>query len=199
MEPENSQEMRLLGQPDPAEKPLKPGHREPAIQRAGAGAGLAGLLAICAALILLDHEASLTNGAFALISLGVGGLVVSAVERLNRYGRALNRYTYEQSEHASASCDGISALAGRVVDRLNDITESVGQLDERVQGDIGRIGVALDEIASHLPENQRIHNWRGFDEGYRDKYAEQTGTDGVKRGRTHLGVVPLPEPPTDRE
>ncbi len=196
---DDSQDLRALGHTHPAEKRLRPRDREPAIRRFGFFAAVCGLLAVVAALVLLDHEHHLTNRAFALISLGVGGLVVSAVERLNRYGRAMNRATLRECEQASASAAGTASLAGRVADVLNDLEQRQARLEERMQGSLDLIGAALDEVASHLPENQRLHNWRGFDEGFRKDYAEQTGTEGAGRPRARLGIVPPSQGSTDRK
>lgn len=54
---------------------------------------------------------------------------------------------------------------------------------------------AIDRIAEHLPEDQQIRHWRGYNDAVRQGFVESTGTDGStpawsSRGRSpHLGLV----------
>jgi len=61
-----------------------------------------------------------------------------------------------------------------------------------------QIGYAIDRIAAHLPEDQQIHHWRGYNSAVIAGFTEQTGTDGSGHSRAatpRLGLIRNDPPP----
>jgi len=94
-----------------------------------------------------------------------------------------------------------TATALVAVGGFDRIIRPLRAMDRQQALRVDRIEEAIDRIAEHLPENQKIHNWRGFGAAARQGLAEQTGTDGptsTGRGRPpYLGLVRRTAPPTD--
>lgn len=71
-----------------------------------------------------------------------------------------------------------TATALVAVGGVERIIRPLRAMDRQQALRVDRIEKTLDAIAEHLPENQKIHNWRGFGAAARQGLAEQTGTDG---------------------
>jgi hypothetical protein len=88
---------------------------------------------------------------------------------------------------------GLNSLNNRY---QRSMARLIVEQNEMILADRFAVGQAVDEIAKHLPENQKIQEWRGFNNAVREGFVAETGTDGVAprgggRGlaRARLGLV----------
>lgn len=84
---------------------------------------------------------------------------------------------------------GLVAFIGRY---HRTLLRSSLAIQEQVLQRLEPVECAIDRIAEHLPEDQQIRHWRGYNAAVRRGFTE-TGTDGPLRPQ-RLGLV-RPDPP----
>lgn len=187
----DTRDLHALGEPHPAEadnhangKPRLP-DRETRNRHVGTfllGAG--GFLIVSTALTVgliperydghISPVVSLTLiGMFS--ALGTACLAAGMGEKLNQYQRAQTRRAILGQQ---------AAVDERAADRERHAEDRAALLVQ-----LAAVGYAIDLVAQHLPEHDRIVNWRGFNDAVKQGFlGEHTGTDWP-RDRRHLGVV----------
>jgi uncharacterized membrane protein len=188
------QDLRDLKLPHPAERGIAHEDTDRVARRFGKkcfrwGLGIAGtslLAALSAAVIAGDkvieaHPDGRLFSGLAIIAgmaLGAGLTIIGGVDRLIRPLRATDRIITANIKNRATSVERLTALAETFDERL------------------AAIEAAMDAVAEHLPENQKIHNWRGFGAAARQGFTEKTGTDGegIRQQPPRLGLVGRDEP-----
>jgi hypothetical protein len=187
-QPDTTEELIRLGEPLPTETRAKAttADREKLVQRYGRTCTAVGLSLTAGPLAAVAVVAScnpdlrtwpdgllILSGALVLAAMITGAVFLAAglAEQMARYGRSQGRRALAEQAWAARE---------REEDRRH--------LEEALHV----MGRALDAIAEHLPEHDRIVNWRGFNDAVREGFVESTGTDGALRRRPGgpLGVVP---------
>lgn len=193
----DTRDMISLGVPHPAERALPATEVEAAIRRRGLIWIISGF-----ALLTLDILGALGTAMWVdflnfkvllLLCLGSmpllagGGTLITAglIECTMRPNRTLIRA-------AMALATGNGKTANGTRELVNGMIVTVAALERRVQqqdASLDRMAAALDLIASYLPENQEIHNWRGFNDAVRQRLAGGGDTPPPPTQRGRLGLV----------
>ena len=201
----DTQDILALGGQLPAETGLPAKDTESHIRHLGIGWVITGSV-ILAAAVIAALTATVVNDTWIgtpggtlflplagmLIAAAGGGFLVGGlIEHTQRPTRTLIRRAM-----ARADLNGQAANANReAIDRLSELvnqhivlTGTIDRQQEETRTALETMGAALDEIARYLPENQGLHNWRGFNTAVRERLA--TGTDSSsQRNQGRLGLV----------
>lgn len=191
----DTRDLTDIGAPHPAERALPASEVETAIRRRGAqwiitGASLivADIIGVLTTAILVDHldpVIALLICVGAMLPLTAGGALLTAgtIEWTQRPTRTLIRAAMARAEVNGETAEGTRQ-------RVDGLTAEVGQLRRQAEEQhvtMATMAAALDMIASYLPENQEIHNWRGFSAAVRERLA--TGADSQQWNQGRLGLV----------
>lgn len=192
------QDILALGGTHPTEQALPAKEKEDSIRHAGtrwliAGSGILTtaiigtlVLAVVNPAVLANPAASLLLHLVGMLIAAVGGALIAAglIERTQRPTRTLIRAAMARAKTNGDTADGTRGLVGKLIEVIKEIQRRIDGILQTVE----LMTAALDEIATHLPENQKIHNWRGFNEATREGFTEAVGE--VPRPRPALGLLP---------